>query len=150
MRLTLLLPALLLFLSAPGCSGGGEPSGSAGTTPLVSQVWARVSLPPHESSAAFLVVENPGTEEIRLVAASSPRAETTELHSMEIVEEVMKMRRVESFPIPAGGRLVLEPGSHHLMFFDLDGPWVVDEQIPITLEFADGLKVAVQATVRLP
>ena len=39
------------------------------------------------------------------------------------------------FELPPGETLTLQPGSDHLMFFELDGPWKVGEEIPLVLHF---------------
>ncbi|MHC4380963.1 MAG: copper chaperone PCu(A)C [Planctomycetota bacterium] len=147
MRRTLLLSILLGTLAGVSCSGNSKTTTeTAGVS--VTGVWARTSLPPHANSAAFLEIENLGDEQIQLTGASTARAGITELHTMEVVEERMKMRRVDSFPIPPGTTLVLEPGSDHLMFFELDGEWTADSRIPITLHFEDGDDLKVEAPVR--
>jgi len=149
MRLALLLSSLFLL---PTCSGGeGSTPQTAHTVSVVITrgVWARTSRPPHANSAAFLEIENRGPKASRLIGASTPRAGITELHSMEIVDDKMKMRRVDSFAIDAGETLVLKPGSNHLMFFDLDGAWEEGQVIPITLEFESGIPITVQAKVKV-
>ena len=113
------------------------------------EIWARPSRPPHENSAAFLRVKNSGGIPLQLLSASTPRAAITELHSMELVDDTMKMRRVDSFSIAVGETLVLEPGGNHLMFFELDQPWIDGESIPITLEFSEGHTLKMQATVKV-
>lgn len=147
MRRSLLLPILLLTLVGVSCSGDTK-STTQRSGIAVTDVWARTSLPPHANSAAFLEIENLGDEQIHLTGASTPRAGITELHTMEVVEERMKMRRVDTFPIPPGTTLVLEPGSNHLMFFELEGAWEANTTVPITLHFDEGDDLEVEAPVR--
>jgi copper(I)-binding protein len=149
MRGLLLTLALGLPLAGFACSGG-DPGNTTRTVAgfEISDAWARNSRPPHANSAAFLKIENLGDEVLKVVGASTPRAVVTELHTMEVVDEKMKMRRVDAFAIPAGQTQVLEPGSDHLMFFELDGAWEAGQTIPITLEFADGSTQDLQVEVR--
>ena len=45
------------------------------------------------------------------VSVHSPIAERTELHTHEMEDGVMKMRRIPSAVVPAGGELAFEPGE---------------------------------------
>ncbi|MFK5956231.1 MAG: copper chaperone PCu(A)C [Planctomycetota bacterium] len=149
MRLALLLSSIFL-LSA--CSGGEEATPEKAVTVSVlmpTHAWARTSRPPHENSAAFLQIENKGSASRRLIGASTPRAGVAELHSMEIIDDKMKMRRVDSFSIAPGETLVLKPGSSHLMFFELDSAWEEGQVIPITLEFEKGGAITIEAPVKV-
>ena len=53
----------------------------------------------------------------RLIAVESPDARI-ELHTHEMRDNIVRMRRVEAFSLPPGTNLVLESGGHHLMVFD--------------------------------
>ena len=53
----------------------------------------------------------------RLIAVESPDARI-ELHTHEMRDNIMRMRRVEAFSLPPGANLVLGSGGHHLMVFD--------------------------------
>jgi len=58
--------------------------------------------------------------DFRLVSASSEAAERVEMHTMEMEDDMMRMRQVEGFDIAAGETFVLEPGGPHLMLFGFD------------------------------
>ena len=53
----------------------------------------------------------------RLIGVESPDARI-EMHTHEMRDNIMRMRRVEAFSLSPGTNLVLEPGGHHLMVFD--------------------------------
>ena len=53
----------------------------------------------------------------RLIAVESPDARI-ELHTHEVRDNIMRMRRVEAFSLSPSTDLVLEPGGYHLMVFD--------------------------------
>ena len=53
----------------------------------------------------------------RLIAVESPDARI-ELHTHEMRDNIMRMRRVEAFSLPPGTNLVLQSGGLHLMVFD--------------------------------
>jgi len=53
----------------------------------------------------------------RLIAVESPSARI-EMHTHEIQNNIMRMRRVEAFSLSPGTDFVLKSGGHHLMVFD--------------------------------
>ena len=53
----------------------------------------------------------------RLIGVESPDARI-EMHTHEMRDNIMRMRRVEAFSLSPGTDLVLESGGHHLMVFD--------------------------------
>ena len=53
----------------------------------------------------------------RLIGVESPDARI-EMHTHEMRDNIMRMRRVEAFSLSPGTNLVLESGGHHLMVFD--------------------------------
>lgn len=167
-----LLPLFILTLLAAAC--GGESAGDSDTSgtgvradssaglPVavtaqsrdleVSGAWARVSLPPHENAAAFLTVRNQGEQADALTGIEVDDARVSELHTMEMVEADgdtrMRMQKVERMEIPAGGELVLKPGANHLMFFELDGPWVEGKKVRLRLMFENSPAVELRVPVR--
>lgn len=67
----------------------------------------------------------------RLIAVESPDARI-ELHTHEMRDNVMRMRRVEAFSLPPSTDLVLESGGLHLMVFDFVQQ---DRGTPLRLKF---------------
>ena len=78
-------------------------------------VWARQGRGAAKTGAVFLTITNNGQEDDKLVQADSTVAEAVELHESYRDGEVMRMKRVDSMDIPAGGKLELKPGSYHIM-----------------------------------
>ncbi len=98
--------------------------------------WARATRPGQANAGGYVTIVNRGTEDDRLVHASSPRAGRTEIHSMEIVDDVMSMRPLEGgLELPAGETVRLQPGGLHLMLIDVAAPLGEGESIPVTVEF---------------
>ena len=59
----------------------------------------------------------------RLIGASSDAADKLQIHEMKVVNGVMQMRQLDNgLPIPAGGSVVLEPSSYHVMLIGLKKP----------------------------
>jgi len=64
---------------------------------------------------------------------------------------VMRMAQVEGgIEVPAGGQVELKPGGYHVMLIGLTRDLAVGEKFPVTLEFASGATLQVEAEVRQP
>lgn len=134
-----LLTALLTALPAHA----GEADAVVADAPYV-----RLMPPAATTSAAFMILRNAGAAPARLLAASSPLAERVELHDHLRDGDVMRMRRVDSVAIPASGQVQLQPGGLHVMLIGLKRPLKEGENVPLTLEFADGSQKQVTAPIK--
>lgn len=156
MRTRLPLVLVLALLVPAGCSQPAEPEVTVASGTLVNDwlkvegAYVRPSLPPHNLGAGFLSLENLGQTDLSVVGVESAMAGIAELHTMVNVQGVMRMRPVESFLAPIGGKVELAPGGNHLMFFDLSEAWTEGMNVPLTLLFADGRRVELMVPVRLP
>jgi len=155
-RVTGPVAALALATSVlAGCSAGG---GTAGIT--VTDAWARTSPMVAAAGAAYMVIENTGTETDALLGASSPAAATVEVHETYKVEAespmasdgmgggMMGMRPISRLEVPAGGSVELKPGGYHVMLIDLTADLTAGSTIEITLRFENAGEVKVTAEVR--
>lgn len=103
----------------------------------VTHAWARATAPGQTVGAGYLTLDNPSRTEDRLIAITSPVAREAQLHTMTMDGGIMRMRPIEGgLPIPAGGRVTLEPGGAHLMFVALNAPLVSGTTFPVILRFA--------------
>ncbi len=100
----------------------------------VQGAWVRAMPPNATTSAAYMVIENKGTQDDRLIAARSPIAGKVELHNVQKEGDLMKMFPVEHIDVPASGSTVLQPGGFHIMLIDLKNSKVGD-QVPLVLTF---------------
>ncbi len=112
--------------------------------------YARATPPGIENSAAYLALRNSSDSDRRLVAAESPVARAVELHTHLHEDGMMRMRQVEHIDIPAQGEVKLQPGGLHIMLLGLERALAPGERIPLTLRFADGEQLSVEAEVRHP
>lgn len=129
--------ALVLLLAA--CE-------QAPSAPRVTVEDAVVRLPPvpGRPGAAYFVLRT-GSDPIRLLALSSPRAERIELHESRMSNGVSRMD-------PAGdlaftGTLAFRPGGKHAMLFGLDPALKPGDPLPLTFAFAPAPSVTVTARV---
>lgn len=113
---------------------------------VISNGWVQEGPSSQKITAAYMIIENHGQADVALKSASTSSADVIELHKMELVDGLMKMRRVDSINIPAGGKVELKPGGYHLMVIGLKQPLKEGDIVSISLEFSGDLR----ETVRLP
>jgi periplasmic copper chaperone A len=107
-----------------------------------------------QSGAAYIrSITNRGDSADQLLSASSPLAQTIELHTMKMDGDVMRMREVSVLPIPAKGEVTLrhdERGAngYHLMLMKLIKPLNVGDRFPVTLKFEKAGIVEVMVVVQ--
>jgi hypothetical protein len=142
MRNGLLVP--LAMLMAGACHDA-----SADRT-RVDRAWVRLPAVPDRPGAAYLVVHG-GAEPARLVAVDSAAAGSSELHrSMGRtmaggMGAMMSMERVDGIDVPARGQAALAPEGFHAMLFGLDPKLKPGARVPLTIRFAKGEPIAVEA-----
>lgn len=101
----------------------------------IEKPWVRATAAGAKVGGGYLTIRNSGVAADRLVGASSPVAARVELHVHLKEGEVMKMREVRAFDIPAQGSFELRPGGAHLMFMDLRQPFKEGERVAVMLKF---------------
>jgi copper(I)-binding protein len=164
-----ILPALgLLVLTGCqtlGLSDGGDktavaPPSAETTAPAatlsapqptiaVAEAWAAPTPKGAKVAAGFFVVANAATTDDRLVGATSARAKRVELHEMSKEGKTMKMRPVkDGIAVPAGASVTLSEDGLHLMFTEIDKPFVVGDTIPVKLVFEKGGEVEIAVVVK--
>jgi hypothetical protein len=104
----------------------------------VEQPWSRATPPGAGIGVGFMRLHNAGAAPERVVGAASPVAGRVEMHVTSRDGDVMRMRQVESFEIPAGGTFELKPGGAHLMLVNLKHPLKQGEKVPLALKLASG------------
>lgn len=105
------------------------------------------TVPGQRNGGGFLTLVNSGAQD-RIVAASSPACDHVELHTMSMENSVMRMREVQSIPVPAGQTLRMRPGAgYHLMLMDLKAPLQVGQTVPVTVKFEKAGSVTVDLKV---
>ena len=108
--------------------------------PVFSQIqiekpWARATAPGAPVAGGYLLIRNGGPAADRLVGVTSPAAGKVELHVHVMENNVMKMREVPAYDVPAKGSFELKPGGPHLMFMQLKQPFKEGDKVPVRLRF---------------
>ncbi|WP_110204936.1 copper chaperone PCu(A)C [Nocardioides daejeonensis] len=151
----ILATALLGFAACGDDKADAEPKDTntqaVAAAVSVSEPWARGTVGSEDPtmSAAFMMLDNAGTEDVTLESASSDVAGRTELHEMAMKDGKMVMQQVEGgIVVPAGKDMLLQPGGYHVMLMDLNRELVPGEEINLVLGFSDGSNVTVTVPVK--
>lgn len=141
--------AAYCIASPAGIATAAEAAGTATGNLHIVEPWARAMLPGQPSGGAFMTLRNEGEEADTLLSVASPAAAKVEIHTMEVVDDVMVMRPVEGgLEIPASGTVTLAPGGLHLMFMRVEEPFAEGGEIPVTLTFEKAGDIEVALPVR--
>ena len=113
----------------------------------IESAWARATAPGAPVAGGYMTIHNKAAAPDRLVGASSAAAERVELHVHIKEGEVMKMRQVSAYNVPAKGSFELKPGGAHLMFLRIARPFKEGDKIPVRLKFEKAGEVSVEFAV---
>jgi copper(I)-binding protein len=109
--------------------------------------WVRLPAVAGNPGAAYFTVHG-GTEPATLLAVSAPFAVRAELHeSMKGHEGMMSMVPVRDVAVAPHAIVGFAPGGRHVMLFDIAPTLQPGARAPLTLTFADGKRIEVQAVI---
>ena len=122
----------LAFLSSSLASADDVKIGNL----TISAPYVRAMVPGAPVGGGYMTITNTGGTDDRLVAASSPRAATVQIHEMKMDNDVMIMRELAGgLAIPAGKTIELKPGGYHLMFMKVAAPFLQGQTVRTSLKF---------------
>ncbi|SCB18893.1 copper chaperone PCu(A)C [Rhizobium hainanense] len=102
----------------------------------IAAPYVRAMVPGAPVGGGYMTITNMGNTDDRLVAASSPRAATVQIHEMKMDNDVMIMRELaDGLAIPAGKTVELKPGGYHVMFMKVAEPFLQGQTVRATLRF---------------
>lgn len=113
---------------------------------IVKDVWVRPSQV--ENSAAYMTIENTGSVLDQLISIQTNACEWVELHRIEKIRGIFRMRPVEFIDIPSETVTILRPAGMHLMLMKLKNPLKVGEKVILHLNFKKAKVITVEAEVR--
>lgn len=119
----------------------------AGPAIEVQQAWIREAPPTSRVLAGYMTIINTGDSPAEITGISSPDFARAELHRTRVEDGVARMVPVDSIPVPAGGRVMLEPGGMHLMLFDPGRLLKLDDSVRLEVKLSDGATLTVEALV---
>jgi copper(I)-binding protein len=110
----------------------------------IEKAWVRASAPGAKVAAGYMTIRNQAAAPDRLVGASSSAAARVETHVHMRDGDVVRMREVKGYEVPAKGMLELKPGGAHLMFVDIARPLKEGDKVAATLKFEKAGEVKVE------
>ena len=113
----------------------------------VEEAWMRATPPGAKIAAGYLTIRNAGAAD-RLISVSSPAAERVETHITARDGDILRMREVKGYDVPAKGMLELKPGGSHLMFVNVKAPLKEGTSVPATFRFERAGEIKVEFQVR--
>jgi copper(I)-binding protein len=136
--------AALLLALATSALGHGHEKGDI----QVRHPWSRATAPGAKVAVGYMEIRNIGTQPDRLLSATTDVAQRVEMHVTQRDGDVMKMREVKSFEIPARERYALRPGGSHLMLVDVTRPLKKGERFTMTLRFERAGELEIELEVQ--
>ena len=114
----------------------------------IQHPWTRATPKGATVAGGYMVIQNAGKSDDRLIAASVQGARQTDIHEMKMENGVMSMRPIsKGIVIPAGETVSLKPGSYHLMMLGLKAPFLQGDYIKGRLTFEKAGTVEVEFAV---
>ncbi len=155
-RVRLGLTILLLAAALAACGAPAGPSIQA------EEVWARPAMAAAEgggmagegmgmagTGAVFMRLKNEGKEADRLIGGSTDVAKVVEIHETVMEGDVMKMQMLaDGLEIPAGGEVLLQPGSYHVMLIGMERDLKAGDTFTLELQFEKSGTMALEVSVR--
>lgn len=132
---------IVLGLLLAGSAMAAEPVTASGA-------WIRL-LPGDLPLAGYVTLHNHTDKPAKLIGVKSAAFKRIEMHHSMTMSGMDKMMPVNSVTVPPNGEFSFSPGGYHLMMWRRVELHFA-QQVPVTLEFADGTQINTQFTVKGP
>ena len=143
---------LLFFATLLQSCGGGDGTGVPDIQ--IEGGWAR-AMPllggdssGSTNSAVYLRIRNAGRDADRLLGGRTPSSKVVEIHESVVVDDVMRMRKLDGMEILPHDLVELKPGGVHLMLLGLTQPLSEGKEIELTLRFERSGEVVIPIPIR--
>ena len=114
----------------------------------ITDPWIRATAPGQKTAAGYMIIRNQSAQPERLIGGASQVAGKVQTHVSIKDGDIMRMREVKAYDIPANGTFELKPNGSHLMLVDLKHPLKEGEKVPVILKFEKAGEVKVDFEVR--
>ena len=104
----------------------------------IMNAWVRETDPGAKANAGYMTLINIASEKQTLVAVQSDAFEKIEMHTMTVVDGMMKMGKLDTLIVPPNGQASFTPGGQHLMMHGPRKFLATDESVELTLVFDSG------------
>lgn len=138
-------PATSAAAASPAATGQTA-SAQGGIT--VTDPWTKAT--DERMTGVFAVIVNDTDRQLHLIGAQTETAQRAELHETadDGTGSTLMQEKEGGFVIEPGQSLELVPGGDHVMLMQLTGTIEPGQQVTVTLEFADGTTVPMQAVAK--
>ncbi len=126
-----ILLVLYLAVLVASCGESGPPLTATG-------VVAFAPLPGSEVSAAYLTLHNHSQEALTIQQVSSPEFAKVEIHESMTVDDVIRMRRLDSLTLDAGTSTRFVSGGKHLMLIEPVSELAPGQSVTLQFEYNAG------------
>lgn len=120
----------------------------------IDHPYATPSRPGVQTAAVyFRAINNRGRTADRLLSASTPVANSVEIHHMHMDGDIMRMRAVEALELPPRSEVRMRHNTsngYHLMLQGLHQPLKDGDRFTLTLRFEHAGEHSVQVWVQTP
>ena len=114
----------------------------------IKDAWVREVPPASSVTAVYMIIENQGNEDDKLLGVSSGISGSAEIHVTTVDDKsVAKMEMKKEIDIPKGETIELKPGGTHIMLIDLKEPLTDKNEIDLDLTFEKAGDVEIEAVV---
>jgi copper(I)-binding protein len=112
--------------------------------------WIAAAPPGQPVLAAYMRIENMGTDSVCITGWQSEQFERVELHQSLVEEGMARMRALPRFTIDAHAAIELQPGGMHLMLIRPHQDLKPGDRVSIQLQFESGSSQTIEPEVRYP
>ena len=112
----------------------------------IADAWCRAA--PAGAPTGGCYVTLTASADDKLVGVETTAAERAEIHSMDMTDGVMRMRKLDDLALPAGKAVMLSPGAEHLMIIAPKATLAEGGAVPLTFKFAKAPAQSVEAPIR--
>jgi hypothetical protein len=146
-----LLPALAVWIiiRMPVAAAAGSVEAQTEHGVRVALAWIRW-LPANLPAGGYLTLVNDSAQPVTLVAVQSAAYASVALHRTLTSGGTARMVPVAAISVPAHSTLDFASLGYHLMLMQARHPVQPGQQLPLTLQFADGGTLQISAQVKPP
>lgn len=130
------------------CAAMLFPLAAFADNPLEAEAWIPTAPPMAMSHAAYVTLHNTGAVPRVLTGVSSDAYAMSHLHESKEASGMATMSMLHQIEIPAGETLSMQPGGLHVMLMSPKSPVVEGDSVTLTLSFANGETLTVEAMVK--
>jgi copper(I)-binding protein len=139
MRYLTIVVALALVAACSSSDDSTSPERCGDPGVEVTDVWARPTAPGAQNGAVYMTLESAGADALTAASVPATVAGSVEIHETMAADDSgmgdMAMRPIDRLDLPAGQRVVLEPGGYHIMLVGLAAPLDAGSSVELSLRF---------------